>query len=459
MPKYAIVTGTTVVDTTDDEYGAIDYATQKHSEATYVPFIKMEDLNDSKYEPGMYIISDVRTAQLIEKVKIVHKGYIYNTEEYKLEHLKTWIIMSISEDVQKSITSGSSDKVTFEMCNEIENIPPSIEPVRSRNAKDGSLLKVVPIDQIKKTQKTASTGGKNTQTTSKNIVSASSISGAGGKTNSGTVDGTLCRYVSKTDVSVGHGYDNTPVASSSTSSSSTSMPVNEQRKVITTKIPSYKAIDTLDKNLVLRNADDFSPSSAIFSIGNNDKRHYMKIEQIIDNRIKNHTLTEDNLYVITSSIGRTTEEWCKRYSNCFCYKGMDEDTIYFMTPSVNTSIKTSKMVIFDQSITSDILKNKHFIKMYKALKMHNIPYIVMSRDVDVIGSGFIDDFDFIFINNLPVGWMMKSDEKPLSTSEEFIDKFKVLVDQKTLEAYLVSCLRTDNCLCLSRHKPQTLWKF
>ena len=36
MKRYAIITGTTVVDTTDNEYGAIDYAINKFPNAKYL---------------------------------------------------------------------------------------------------------------------------------------------------------------------------------------------------------------------------------------------------------------------------------------------------------------------------------------------------------------------------------------------------------------------------------------
>src|SRR5579872_5589572 len=104
MMKYAVITGTSVVDTTNSELGASEYAERMHPDATLVTFKTEDDiLNDEQYKPGKYITTDVRTARLCEKVVNVSEGYIYNTTTYEIKSLCVWTILEFSEVVKQNL--------------------------------------------------------------------------------------------------------------------------------------------------------------------------------------------------------------------------------------------------------------------------------------------------------------------------------------------------------------------
>lgn len=159
MLKYAVITDTFVVDTTDNKFGAIDYAVRTHPDATYISLTTENDLLlDPQYDVGLYIISDVRTTKLIEKIKNP-SGYFFKGEEYNIKILKIWTILEIKDDVKQNLTNSITPIQTKIEPTEIKpnvivsNTSPNIQSTNQSEPIQTTVSQSVPTQQVPNLQK------------------------------------------------------------------------------------------------------------------------------------------------------------------------------------------------------------------------------------------------------------------------------------------------------------------
>lgn len=102
MYKYAIMINDTIVNLTNNVYDTIKYAKIKYPSAKYISLANEEDiLNDMRYNPGIYIISDIHITKIYEKKLLIHKGFIFNRKKYVMKHIITITINEIVAPVKQ----------------------------------------------------------------------------------------------------------------------------------------------------------------------------------------------------------------------------------------------------------------------------------------------------------------------------------------------------------------------
>lgn len=106
--SYAIENNGKIIDTVTSENGLLEYVKNIYPNAVHIPFITINDLeNDINYKMGFYIINNGTEVQLVEKIKEIKRGIIYNTYNWKIIVKNMWTMYKI--EVPKKITTMCGD--------------------------------------------------------------------------------------------------------------------------------------------------------------------------------------------------------------------------------------------------------------------------------------------------------------------------------------------------------------
>lgn len=373
MPKYAIITDTTVIDISDNEYGALETAVKNHPEAKHLPFANEKDLMDSTYSSGSYIITDVRTAKLIEKVKDLQQGYFYNSEKYHLNILKVWTILEISDSTASSYLSGN--KAELPICVETNNV---LRP----------------------------------KTTIKTNVPC---------------PGSTCTKLGNAPVQISTKID----------------------KTSTSTVPQYST----PSSLLTCSLTELAEKPYVLSICTTNNQlscsQYDKIEMLINHNIASNKIREDNLIIVTNN-DKTSDSWIKRYPSCFVYGKPDNEFTGYLNAQ-KTSKTANSFIVFDNCMTKDYIEKPSFHVFMSGLSnnLSNIAGIViMTSDSEVINASITHpilskELNKVFIHTFTLDWMP-------NISSNFIKQFPILKDHKTLESYVIECIRQSTCLVIKK---------
>ena len=97
--QYSVLNKLNIVHSTNNIYGSIDYVRQLYVNAKYLPteFLENQDnweeeLMNEKYKEGQYILSNIVTTKLYEKIK-KDIGFIFSNIVFKVELLNIWTLI------------------------------------------------------------------------------------------------------------------------------------------------------------------------------------------------------------------------------------------------------------------------------------------------------------------------------------------------------------------------------
>jgi hypothetical protein len=401
--KYAVVNNTTVVDLTNDEFGAANYATKMNPDAVYLPLAKETDLHDAKYATGRYIISDVRTAQLLEKIKIVSSGYIYNTEKYIITLIDTWTLLDVADVDDKNTVDIQIEQVKLEPV-PIQSDPIKHEPVKSELDKEKTLMS----DQTQH------------NTIHVPLFPSSKI---------------ISTKIEKNEVIM--------------------IPPPPAPQQINTENNKPANIPYKSYNLEVVDIDVISKFPFIFSIGCNSAIQYEKIESVVNTAITSQYVNEDNIYIITNS--KRAKNWSHHYPLSFVYEELDVEVLSGIMPRVqNQYISTKpikKLIIFDNSLTYNFAQKTFFMRLINSCKEYNIALIVLSSNHELSTSNIITKFDYVMLYGVTEKWNS-------STSIDFLrtNAITIINDHRSLMYAMLDCINAKNCLTL-RANSNKLYQF
>ena len=429
--KYAVVNNTTVVDLTDDEFGASNYAIKVTPDALYLPLAKKTELYESKYATGKYIISDIRTAQLLEKIKVISSGYIYNTENYIIELINTWTLLDVANiDTLSSV----SEPIKSELVNSVsvKSEPIKSEPVKSEPVNSESIKSEPVKSEPVKSEPVKSEPVKSEPVNSESIKSE-------------------------------------PVKSEPVKSepvNSVSAPLSTNPKMISTKIeknevemlcppPTVQLISTENSkapiivhkthNLEFIDIDVISKFPHIYSIGCNSAIQYEKIESVVNTAITSKYVNEDNIYIITNS--KRARNWSHHYPLSFVYEELDVEVLSGIMPRIqNQYVSTrpiKKLIIFDNSLTYNFSQKTFFLRFINSCKEYNIAVIVLSSNHELTTSNIVTKFDYIMLYGVTEKWNA-------TTSIDFLrtNSITTITDHRSLMYAMLDCINSKNCLTL-----------
>lgn len=372
--KYAVVTGTTLVESTDSEHGAIEYAVKANPDAKYIPLADEKEIMKTEYGAGKYIISDVRTATLLEKVKNVQKGYFFSSETYELKVLTVWTILDVAEAEKRNIIKAREEITTLKI-----GYPQGLH-------------------ELNHEWKSITTSPNN------NIVNM-------GVTMTGGVN-----YVS--------------------------VPTND----IETKRMTLHTLSQLPR---------------IMSIGDTNDFQYRQIDEIIKNNLTYGYLRDDNIHVITNS-EQSTKTWIAKYKKCIVHEKIGEEIyglLYQITKSTsprNDKDKISQLVIFDNTLTPEIIKHTDFTDFMKAVYNNtNLSFIVMTNNYEVITNNtLVQKVNKIMINGLTTEMYYNN------MSTYFTKKYGVFRNNTTVfEQTVANAIRKKQSIVLDHAYPTQVFTF
>jgi hypothetical protein len=178
----------------------------------------------------------------------------------------------------------------------------------------------------------------------------------------------------------------------------------------------------------------------LLSIGIPGRSQRSKIGTIINQNIKCGYLLEDDIVFVTNS-DRTSDYWNRIYSRSFIFGKPDDDLMHYLTSqkAPASGSKIYKLLVFDHSLTNEFLNNPLFSRFWSDAYGNKILIIVMTGSSDVINAYPISTITNTSLHTLTLDWTDK-------LSVDFIKRYPVLKDQKTLEKYVTDCVLNDLCL-------------
>lgn len=436
MMRYAIVNGTTIVDTTDNEYGAINYATKTNPGATHLPFVTQEEvLMDPQYGVGHYIVENVRTANLLEKSLVVNPGRLYNSEAFAVNQIDSWTIMSVADDVQ---TLQNPSDTSIQVDDAKKSSTKSIQPSKvSTGVTDKTKIITTKISEVepKNDQKD---GPNDDKKVAQKVTPSVEPIPVTKFFNAKPVPAPPPKIPPTINTPVNNKNDTQVTTVPVTVAPVTTVPVT---------VPQKQVIPTLSLG-------DISAFPSVMSIGNVNKNHRDKIEMIIYNNFAIGALKEENIVVMTNGDPKLAESWTKKFPTCFIYDRLDTDILYHLNPvSRFNKDPISKLVIFDQCLTGEFIQKKQFNSFLDNSRTNHIGIIIMTKDSDVICSTTITSkLLYTLLHTFTVDWTEK-------VSTHFLAQHPVIGSQKDLQNQIVSCARLNNCLAFYRNSPNTVLQF
>ncbi|VBB18213.1 hypothetical protein YASMINEVIRUS_676 [Yasminevirus sp. GU-2018] len=437
MTKYAVITDEVVVHTADNEYGSIEYAVRTNPGATHLPFVNENELKtDPKYPPGKYILSNVRTTQLFEKITVTQHGLIYSTHTPDLKLLKTWTILVIDDSASESISESKRAP------SPPSTLPPAL-PISKPDAKtDAKVSGATPVPPPLPGSVAGGVTGSVTSVKTVNPPVNHPIAGVGAsKTISTKIEVTPIQKPVIPGVSV----KGPPPASVNGPSTSGPAPVP----------PTVKITPDNDPQLMTKmSLDEISTFPQIMSISSQYKNQRDKIEMMINHNIATGNLKEENIAIITDN-DKTNDSWNKRYPTCFLLCGKpDDDLLYYLNSQKPRPRDTtiSKLVIFDHCLFKEFVEKPQFNAFIANAVANRVAIIVMTQVSDVISANSLANLSKTMLHTFTLDWTQ-------NVSANFIKRYPILKDQKTIENYMVHCIRNNSCIVLNKQKPTTVEMF
>ena len=463
MMKYAVITDTSVVDTTNSEHGASEYAARTNPDAILLPLSTEQDIiNDPQHLPGRYIITDIRTAKLLDKVKIVTPGLIYGSSvTFEIRLLQTWTILEITDIVKQNIipnTSKVSDK-NITIGDKI--ILPSTKPPTSNITCKPNLAP--------NTTPTTSNGLTSTikpplfkPCENDDSQNKPSVCPKLHPTQTQTQTQTQLQPQPQPQVQV-------KLQSSQSSQSPQFVQSNHQihPRTITTKItnmPKPVIIDSDNSDQLCNvSLEDISVNPQILSIGNQEQRKQQreKLELIINQNIALGALQEEHIIVVVPNQKQGEKYigdiWRERYPACFVYGKPDDELLYYLNAQKSRQTWDQKknvftrLVIFDNCLDDAFINKQQAYSYFSVASQFKLYNIILTNNSDVICSSTTNTTT-VMLHSFTPEWMTH-------ISADFIKRYPIVKDQKTLEKHLRNCIRTNQCLVVNKNKPLFIESF
>ena len=444
MPKYAVITHDTIVYTTDTEYGAVEYAVKNNPNAINLPFVSVIELkNDNKYSAGKYILSDVRTAQLFEKIQNIQHGYIYNSVTFDLKLLNQWSIHMIDVPLIKQYSHEDELK--------IEHRLPEVEP-RIEHSLPGDKHNLSEIVQLVESKVESMDESKVESMDESKVESMD-------ESKVKPMDESKVGRAGKVRVDKNNKIKNNKISKKTTHLQAESLhlhPVAQTIKIIDTNIDNTSIrmceipVITHHNNsneLILPRVslDTIASFSQILSISSSYNRQRKKIEMIINHNIVTGHLTDDNIIILSDS-DKNNESWQRCYPSCFLSGMPDDDILYYLNTQTSESnvAHINKLVIFDNCLSHKIIEKQQFKNFITNAMARRIYIIIMTHEPDVIISNIFDSFDAIMLHTFTLDWEQY-------VSLKFIKSHPILMDQTTLDNYMIQCVQRDACVIIDRY--------
>lgn len=454
--KYAIVTGTLIVDTTNSEFGAGEFAAKQNPSATFVPFVTDEViLNDPAYPPGRYITTDIRNAQLFEKNKIINPGYLYNTHTYEIKHINTWTIMEIIDVARQgfnlNLTADNKNMTDYITIQQVLNNPKNTNSPNISDSKTNSKTNSIPIANSANLEKSTNSNDPEIHVDSRlksmndnkpNTLTLNETNDNDTKNISTKIDSKMTVYNFAL-----HPLEHQPSHSYDTQAYKNNAVINPTNNTVNNTVnnpinnPVNKPVNnTVNNNLLQKTTlSDVASDPRILSIGTQTKVHRDKIFMIINENIAKGLINEENI-VIAVNDQKIGDIWQKEFPTCLVYGKPDTDLPYHM----EATRKVKKMLIFDFSLTKDLITSKDFVRYIGNITPQYCDHkiIVMTQSSDVINSYQLNKImSRVLLHNFTPDWIN-------NVSANFIKKYPFIKDNKNLENNLVKCIRDTSCVVI-----------
>jgi len=161
--------------------------------------------------------------------------------------------------------------------------------------------------------------------------------------------------------------------------------VNKKKKTIygfiyNSYVYEIKVIDIIH---LLINYKKIKMYDSLYCIGH----YYDEVEKLINNSIIDKNVREENVYIISSN---NINSWTTKYPVSFVYDVLDEEVLHAIIPDFDTN-NDKRLIVFDDCLTSNIIKNKKFIELLDNHVKQKISIITITKDNDIneISSNFI----------------------------------------------------------------------
>jgi hypothetical protein len=134
------------------------------------------------------------------------------------------------------------------------------------------------------------------------------------------------------------------------------------------------------------------------------------------------------------------DSWTRKFPSSLVYTHLDTDILNSLTPMTRfNNEKISKLVIFDQSLTGNVINLTQFKWFFDNSARNNIAIIIMTKDSDVINSDIASRMKYTLIHTFTIDWTEK-------ISAKFIRDHSFVKSQQELEDYMIACAKVGNCL-------------
>jgi hypothetical protein len=452
-----------VVDTTVNEFGALDYVKKLHPRAIPVPLVtKSELLSEAQYRMGNYIIVDGLACELVEKKYVIDPGMIYNSRIPGLVTIGMWKTVPIADNLLRA-------KTQVQVQNQDSYPNPKVIDTGFESSNDAKLTEVVgkttkpyasvnvlpPFTQVPVYQvPTVSTPAPATVPIPQIPVSVKS---------------------STPPTSQWQQYQYHPATSSSTQikpvlsqqSQGPAKPLSQplpQVPTVSKPLPQPPALPQPVYKPVPKvpfiGLDQLAKNPMIFSIGRALDGQKEKIGQIMHHQIATGLISEENVIVISNGNTKNTEAWAKSYPHGLVYETLDNDILQYLIMSLSTpatkKVKQGTLrnvVVFDNCLTRTHI-NQQFLKFLDTVKQNDVRVVIMTEDKSLICSDVSKKFDYMFIHSFNYASTMTHGEMM-----EFIKKHDYLKATTMVESDMSECFKMKNSIAFDVTQPNKMFQF
>lgn len=448
--SYAIldVNNNKVVETTINEFGALDFVKRLNPKAMALPLVtKTELLAESQYRMGNYILVDGMTCELIEKKMVIDPGMVWNGRIPGLQTIGIWKTIPIADNLLKAKNQNQNqDPVRvidtgFNASNEtkIKEVLEKTKPL------PGSVYVLPPQPQPLPqpqpsqtyTQPQPQLQPQPAQTYTQPSIIQQIIPAP-------IVQKPIPAPAPPVAVSI-------PASPVPVFVPARPIPVQQYQQIATTMKPQQK-IPSVTLDQLARNP-------MIFSIGSGSSGQKEKIGQIIQHQIAIGLLSEENVIIVSNGNTKNTEAWAKCYPQGLVYETLDNDMLQYLIMSLSAPAQQTRrgtfrnVVLFDHCLTRNHI-NQQFLKFLDTVKNNQIKVMIMTEDKDLIRSDVSKKFDYMFIHSFNYTMSMTYNE-----IQEFVKKHDFLKAATMVESDMMECFRQKNCIAFDVTQPNKMFQF
>lgn len=424
-----------LVDTTPDEFGALEHVKKMYPRATPLPLVKKSELlEDPVYKSGSYITVEGMECELVEKKMIIDPGMIYNSWKPEIKVIGKWKTTPIADNLLKT-------KNTTEPSVSLQDKTPRVIDTGfgiSNEAKMKDVYNKVPVNYP----------------------------------NTGYVYPSVSQFLPQVPAkqSLPTVYPKPPVPVSVPVTPATvqvpvaQIPAQQFRPSTTSTyqnpMSTHVPVVKQPPKVPFLGLNHLAANPMIFSIGSAATGQKDKIGQVLQHQIATGILRDEDVIIISNGNTKNTETWAKMYPQGLVYETLDNDILQYLIMSLSTPQQKKQpigtfrnIVVFDHCLTRTHI-NLQFLKFLDSVKNNQVRVVIMTEDKDLIRSDISKKFDYMFIHSFNYTMSMTHSE-----IQEFVKKHDFLKSATLIENDMMDCFKNKNCIAFDNTQSNKMFQF